>query len=100
MLTTEDLEELKEYEPEALLAAGFEAAYVGYTSHQPSRPACAVYDYGLCVELLMTSDSLTVEEAIEHMEFNGVGAWVGPHTPLFLWKTHSGSQRGPVCEED
>jgi hypothetical protein len=42
------------------------------------------YDENKVVRLLMTHDGMTEEEAIEYMEFNMKGAWVGETTPVFL----------------
>jgi hypothetical protein len=32
----------------------------------------------------MDDDEMTLDEAIEYFEFNVEGAYVGPHTPIFL----------------
>lgn len=43
-----------------------------------------VYSYGKCVEIFMKKDKMSHEEAIDWMEYNVVGAWVGDHTPIFV----------------
>lgn len=74
-------EALEEMNPDVLYADGFDDALIGvarqFTKH------LAVYDYELCVEVL-TRRGMTVEQAVEYMEFNVVGAYVGPNTPIFL----------------
>jgi hypothetical protein len=70
---------------EALLADGFEAALIG-VAERCSQPTLAVYDAQKCVEILMTRDGMDATEALEFFTFNTLGAWVGPMTPLFLWR--------------
>jgi hypothetical protein len=67
---------------DTLLADGFEDALLGYGRHGPSL--VAVYDWKRCVTILQTRDSMTLDEAEEFIEFNVVGSWLGPHTPVFL----------------
>jgi hypothetical protein len=45
-----------------------------------------VYDAEKIRDLLMKRDGMTMEEAREYIEFNIEGAYVGPHTPIILWK--------------
>ena len=83
MLTDQIKNELAELNEEMLFADGFEGAYVGYATQ--FNKALAVYDYNLCVKILMDRDGMTDDEAIEYMDFNVLGAWVGENTPLFLY---------------
>jgi hypothetical protein len=32
----------------------------------------------------MQRDGMDLEDAVEHMDFNVTGAWVGEQTPMFL----------------
>jgi hypothetical protein len=41
------------------------------------------YDRMRCIEALM-ADGMDREEAEEYFEFNTAGAYVGPHTPIFI----------------
>ena len=36
----------------------------------------------------MKREGWTYEEAVEWMDFNVVGAWMGEGTPMFLYKIH------------
>jgi len=83
MTREELLRELGELNPEALLADGFEDALIG-CGQQFTKPPLAVYDWDKCVEVLKTREGMTHEEAIEWMDFNVTGAWMGEHTPLFV----------------
>lgn len=76
---------VSEHNPEALLADGFEEAFVG-VARRCGQPTLAVYDYALGVKVLMTRDGMDEGEAEEWMEFNVLGAWMGEHTPL--WRVH------------
>lgn len=75
-------EDLAEANPEAMVADGFEDAYIGYTIGV--APSVAIYDFEKCVEVLMARDELSREDAIEYLNFNTVYAYVGKGTPLFL----------------
>jgi hypothetical protein len=37
-------------------------------------------------KLTAEDDSMDVNEALEYIEFNIEGAYVGPHTPIILWE--------------
>lgn len=76
---TEALMEVLE-EEEALVAKEFEPALIGHTN---GANLVAVYDYELCVHILM-EDNMTYEEALEYMEYNVVGGYVGEKTPMFI----------------
>lgn len=45
---------------------------------------CAVYDYQLLVQLFVERDGMTEEDAIEYIDFNILGAYVGERTPFLL----------------
>jgi len=65
-----------------LHAVGFEKALIGL-----GRKKCCedslVYDYDKCVAILM-DDGMDHDEAVEWMEVNVLGAYVGPTTPIFV----------------
>lgn len=65
-----------------LLASGFEDALIGF-GYQHTK-VVAIYDYSKCVEVLMERDKMTEEEAVEHMDYNVVGSYVGEYTPIFI----------------
>ena len=70
-----------------LAADGFDDAVVGHSVAQPGRPAIIIYDYERCVRTLMT-DGMEYAEAVEFMDFNVVGSWVGEGTPIFIVNRH------------
>lgn len=65
-------------------ADGFDVAFIGVATQCCGRPDVLVYDYDKCVKLLMTRDGMTKEEAMEYIDFNVLGAWMGPGTPIFM----------------
>jgi len=73
---------LAEENPEALLWDGLESALVGI-ARRCGQPTLAVYDYNLCIEALM-QEGMSHDEAVEYIEFNVVGGWLGPNTPVML----------------
>jgi len=76
------VEILREQNPDALLADGFEDALVGVADRFGIEPV-ALYDRGRCLRILMDRDGLSSEDAFEHMSYNVEGAWVGEGTPIF-----------------
>ena len=75
-------DELAEEYPELLLADGFEAALIGVGTQFNTE--LAIYDFDKCVSVLMERDGMEEDEAVEFLEFNTTGAWVGNNTPVFL----------------
>ena len=82
-LQTITLEILRDENPDALLADGFEEAFVGIC-RRFGQPPLAAYDRGRCIDVLMARDGMSEDEAEEFFEYNVIGAWVGDHTPVFL----------------
>jgi hypothetical protein len=74
---------LAEENPEAMLADGFEEAFIG-VAHRSGQSPLAVYDCDKCVQILMERDGLDETDAWEYLVHNSVGAWVGEGTPLWV----------------
>jgi hypothetical protein len=86
MTTQEILDELNEQADagdEILLADGFEDALIG-TVFGACRQPVACYDYDQCAQILMKRDGMEEDEAYEFLDFNTIGAYCGPGTPLFI----------------
>jgi len=79
----EILEELAEENPKALLADGFEDAFIG-VARVHSKPPLVAYSCAACVKILMQRDGMTWEEAEEYFNFNVLQAHVGEGTPVFV----------------
>jgi hypothetical protein len=71
--------------PEAVLFDGFEEALLGW-GRQFTNPALAIYDGETMLRILRKRCELTREEAIEFIDFNVAGAWLGEMTPIILWE--------------
>lgn len=66
-----------------LKADGFDDAIIGVAEHGPGSPIIA-YDFDKCVEILVERDGMEHDEAVEYMDFNVTGSWVGDQTPVFV----------------
>ncbi len=82
-----------------LFADGFEGAFIGI-GVQFTREI-AIYDYHDCVKILMERDGMDEDSAIEFLEFNVTGAYVGPRTPIFLmsWARHDIDQAKQIIAD-
>ena len=67
-----------------LKANGFDNALIGI-GRRCSQEDVLVYDFDRAVKILVNRDNMTEEEAVEYLEFNTVGAWVGDKTPMFVY---------------
>jgi|TARA_B100000676_G_C17468291_1_gene527284 hypothetical protein len=75
-------EEVAEVNFEAMFADGFDDAVIGVDTY-----GRVVYDYDKCVDILMEEDDdLEYIDAIEYMDYNVTGAYVGEYTPIFIRK--------------
>ena len=70
-----------ESDTDALQADGFEDALMGLGTQ--CNNDVLIYDYEKCVKVLMDRDGMKYEDAVEFMDFNVCGAWVGKNTPIF-----------------
>ena len=77
------IEEIAEINPEAMLADGFDDAIMGMCIQFGAEPLVA-YDYEKCINILIEKDGSTRSEAIDFMDFNVVGSYVGMNTPVFI----------------
>ena len=83
-MTREALEEyLGQMGETPLLMDGFDEACIGF-SQRINEPFLAVYSYNKMVEVLMERDGMDDEEAMEYIDFNCVGAWMGEKTPIIV----------------
>ena len=67
----------------ALSFDGFDDAIIGTMERFGMDPILA-YDWDKCIDILVERDGMDREEAIEYMDFNVTGAWVGDGTPCFI----------------
>lgn len=79
---SEFVEQLGEENPGALLIDGLDEAIVGI-GRRCGMPSVAIYDYLQCVSIFQ-DQGMNFEEAVEWMEFNVVGSYVGENAPIIL----------------
>ena len=63
---------------------GFESALIGRCFR--FNMEFLVYDQDKVIEILMTQNNWSSEEAMEWFDYNIIGAWVGDETPGFLMR--------------
>jgi len=83
---SELLEWIEEFNPEALLADGFDDAIIGICERFGNDPVVA-YDKDKCINILVQRDGMSYEEAVEYFDFNVLGAYVGKGTPVYILNT-------------
>ena len=64
---------------------GFDSAIIG-VGERNNTASMIVYDYDKMINVLVTRDSMTHEEAEEYLDFNVIGAWIGDTTPIIVNK--------------
>ena len=83
--TTWNAETIAEINSQAMLADGMDEAILGLCIQFGNSPVVA-YDYENCIQILMSRDEMSREDALDFMEFNIVNAYVGMNTPVFIIK--------------
>jgi hypothetical protein len=72
-----------------LFADGLDDAIIG-VGERCSKQNVVVYSYQKVIDILMTRDGMTHEDAIEFFDFNIGGAWVGERTPVWMHDIETG----------
>jgi len=80
------LEQIVEWYPdeELLSADGFEDCVIGVCYDMHVSAHRLVYSRSKCIEVLITRDKMSKEEADEFFDFNVEGAFVGRKTPIYV----------------
>ncbi len=79
-------------------AEGFDGAIIG-SAERCGSPTMIAYDWDKCVHILQERDGMTLDDAIEFMEYNVVGAYVGEDTPVFIRGMSPRCACSPINEE-
>ena len=74
----------KEVVEELVTADGFDNAFIGI-GERINLDSVAVYDVDKCIDILVSRDGMTYEEAMEFFDFNIKRAWVGEKTPIWVY---------------
>jgi hypothetical protein len=72
---------------DTLMIDDMDAALIGVcmTWHGNMLVERAIYSGEIMVEMLVETSDMTEEEAIEYIDFNIIGAYVGETTPIIMW---------------
>ena len=67
---------------------GFDSAIIGTSNIWVGneRVDVLVYDCEKMVEQLIIRDGMSAEEAVEYIDFNIEGAYIGKDTPVVVWQ--------------
>lgn len=76
------LEEMSNINAKALYPTDLKEAIIGRVERYGMHPLILL-DREKCLEIFVTRDGMTPEEAEEFFEFNVIGAWMGEGTPCF-----------------
>ena len=68
--------------PDSLLANGYNSAIIGVSGGNDSGRV--VYSVKKMVEVCMKELSVDADEAIEWLEYNTFGAFIGEYTPIYV----------------
>jgi hypothetical protein len=69
-----------------ILLEGFEKAFMGVLRRYGQSVAVPLYDYNKCLEVLMNRDGMEEDEAVEWLEVNTLGGWLGEGTPGMIFR--------------
>ena len=92
-------EALMERDESALLMDGFDEALIGF-SQRINEPLLAVYSWEKMMDVCMSRDGMTDEEADEYISFNCISAWVGEQTPIIVMPLNILYTRGDCSSLD
>jgi len=73
-----------------LMANGLDSAVIGLVKLPDREEQVVVYDLSLCADAMMEQnktmgfENYTREDALEFLDFNVAGTWMGPGTPIFI----------------
>jgi hypothetical protein len=76
----------QENDPKPLLFDGFEKAYIGMLRRYGHSAPVALYDYNKCMNILMERDGMEEDEAVEWIEVNMLGGYLGESTPGMVFR--------------
>lgn len=83
-MTREEIDQhLQNIGQSALLMDGFDEALIGF-SQRVNEPLLAVYKWQRMVQILKNRDKMSYEDAVEYIEYNCIGAWIGEQTPIIV----------------
>ena len=67
-----------------IFADGFDDCIIGYVYDKTHSLHRIAYDQERMIETLMIRDDMSLDVAMEHLEFNTLDAYAGKGTPLYV----------------
>ena len=81
-MNTKETQHLMDHNNDTMLADGFESAIIGLdTSSETFR---VIYDREKMIDLLV-GEEMSIEDAVEYLEYNVWNAYVGNGTPIYAY---------------
>ena len=77
------IEEIQEINPEALMCDGFDEAIIGM-AERPNLGPVVAYSVEKMLNIMITRDGMTYEDALEYFYYNIACAWLGEFTPIYI----------------
>tara|TARA_R100000152_G_C6770181_1_gene196264 strand:- start:1672 stop:2064 length:393 start_codon:yes stop_codon:yes gene_type:complete len=62
---------------------GYDEAFLGIADRF-GKESVAVYDYDMCIQILMRDHEMNFEEALEYFEYNTLGAFYDENQPIYI----------------
>lgn len=73
-----------------VFADGFDEAIIGVLNIDGNPQV--VYDKWAMVNILRCSEDMTFEDAVEFLEYNVWGSYIGPSTPIYMYCVHGNGE--------
>tara|TARA_Y100001973_G_scaffold95089_1_gene147985 strand:- start:2494 stop:2760 length:267 start_codon:yes stop_codon:yes gene_type:complete len=70
------------YGEELIFADGFDDAIIGVATGFDSQRV--VYCYVSMIETMMKEDDISYEDALDWIEYNTLGSYIGKNTPIYV----------------
>jgi|GEM_PF-905144 len=77
-----------------MLADDLDEAFIG-VGKRCNQPTIAVYSHERIMDILVERDGMDYDEAAEFIDYNIIGGWHGPQTPLVLIEIQDKEQDQP-----
>ena len=77
-------EDFAEIDSNIVLFDGLDKAIIGFGYNWASQKDVAIYSYDKILKILVDRDNMDVDEAVEYIAFNIVGAYIGEYTPIVV----------------
>jgi hypothetical protein len=90
---------IRDQDEDALIYDGLDAAVIGM-GHRCGQPPTVVYDHDRIVRALVERDLVTEEEAVEWIDHNIIGGWIGERTPIVMQRLYRAPRRQRTVNEE